>query len=492
MKPLDLRLIREVKAARWFIAGAVALALFGLLGTVGLAWMIAIVVNDLFAFSKSPTLAAVLTLAAFGGMKAVLIWLNDYLAISAANRIKKDLRNRFLDQIDRSSSQWLADQSSTELALLFGRGLDSLDAYFSKFVPQLFHAAIATPVLVAIAYSVDFTSGLIFSITLPLIPIFMIFIGWATRAEQKKQLAALTNLSNRFAQVLRGMSTLRIFGREQKQQELLAQSNEMYRSKTMRVLRISFLSGFALELAASLSVALVAVAIGFRLVWGELDLLPGLFILLLAPEVYLPLRNVGASFHASSEGAVAVDRIFNLLDSGDKKNEVTLPQTVDFAPGISLITGPSGVGKSTVLRNFFEANRNKSVFMDQKHQAWPASVLENIVGPGNHVSNDLLQIAVSAAQLDDLKLDYQVVESGSNLSGGQLQRLSLARAVYRFLVTEAEILILDEPTSAQDEHRCSQIILKLTELTRTGSLIVVSHQSQWQKVADSRIELANV
>lgn len=486
MKPLDLRLFREVKAARWFIAGAVALAFFSLLATVGLAWQISVVVTELFASGK---LLPLTYLAVFAMLRVALIWLNDYLAISAASRIKQDLRNRFLNQIDSTNSGWLAGQSATELALLFGRGLDTLDSYFAKFVPHLFHAAIATPVLVVIAYLVDSTSGIIFTFTLPLIPIFMVFIGWATRVEQKNQLESLTVLSQRFAQVLKGMATLRIFGREKNQEEQLAKSNNAYREKTMRVLRISFLSGFALELAASLSVALVAVAIGFRLVWGEIDLLPGLFILLLAPEVYLPLRNVGASFHASSEGAVSIERIFTLFEKPALEQAAIKPDVRQFESGVSLISGPSGSGKTTLLRAYFEENKKTSSLMAQDLQAWPLSVQENITGPGNRANGRLVQIAVAAAVLDDVSLDYLVAENGTNLSGGQLQRLNLARTIYRFLLIEAESLLLDEPTSAQDDERCRKIIQNLAKLTDKGQLIVISHQDAWRDVAKHVIEV---
>ena len=198
-----------------------------------------------------------------------------------------------------------------------GPGLDALDEYFGRYLPQLVLTAVATPMCIVAAWIADPLSGLVLVIVLPLIPIFMALIGMATAAVQRRQWDSLAALSRGFLEVVGGLSTLAVFGRAERQTARIRAVTDDYRAGTMKVLRITFLSGFTLEFAASLSVALVAVSIGLRLVAGDMTLAPGLFVLVLAPEVFLPLRNVGAAFHASAAGVTASADAFDLLDAAE-------------------------------------------------------------------------------------------------------------------------------------------------------------------------------
>ena len=195
------------------------------------------------------------------------------------------------------------------------RGLDALDEYFSRYLPQLV-ATLIIPLVVVIAIAVvDPLSAAVIAVTVPLIPLFMVLIGWRTQVEQRRQWDALQTLSGHFLDVLQGLLTLKIFGRSQGQVRAIAEVSERYRSRTMKVLRISFLSSFTLELLATLSVAVVAVEVGLRLIEGGITLQAALFVLVLAPEAYLPLRQVGVHYHASQAGLAAAEEVFELIES---------------------------------------------------------------------------------------------------------------------------------------------------------------------------------
>ncbi len=238
----------------------------------------------------------------------------DALAVRGAARVKSQLRARAIAALDAGGSELLGATSSARVATLLGQGLDALDGYLGRYLPQLILTAVATPLIVAALLLADLTTGITVILTLPIIPVFMVLIGLSTRAVQQKQWRQLGALAQGFLEVVQGLSTLMVFGRQHRQADRIAQVTDDYRRRTMAVLRLSFLSGFALELAASLSVALVAVSIGIRLIDGSLLLGLGLFVLILVPEAYLPLRQVGAQFHAASEGLAAAEDVLELLE----------------------------------------------------------------------------------------------------------------------------------------------------------------------------------
>jgi len=248
-------------------------------------------------------------------VRALTQALLDALAVQGAARVKSQLRARVIAAVDAGGSALLGSTSSARVATLLGQGLDAMDGYIGRYLPQLILTAVATPIVVGVLLFADLATGITVILTLPLIPVFMVLIGLSTRAVQRQQWQLLGSLAQGFLEVVQGLSTLMVFGRQHRQIDRIAAVTEEYRRRTMRVLRLSFLSGFALELAASLSVALVAVSIGIRLIDGEIALALGLFVLVLVPEAYLPLRQVGAQFHAASEGIAAGQDALDLLDT---------------------------------------------------------------------------------------------------------------------------------------------------------------------------------
>ena len=315
-------------------------------------------------------------------LRAGMQWLTERAAASAVANAKRELRRELLAAIATLGPKRVG-RSSTELTTLATHSLDALDAYFGKYLPQLILTAIAMPLLILVTWRYDHVSAITEVLTLPVIPIFMILIGLATRRVQTQQLDTMTKLAGSFLEIIEGLSTLKIFGRAARQRARIIEITDDFRRATMKVLRFSFLSGFALELFASLSVALVAVQIGIRLIDREMTLFVGLFALILAPEVFAPLRQVGAQFHAAAEGVTASARVFDLIERAQQVRDdqpvgATEPQdasgsapatltvrevtvhygdhlvldgvTASFPRGaVTAIVGESGAGKSTLL-----------------------------------------------------------------------------------------------------------------------------------------------
>lgn len=376
MKPIDPRLLRYARATRFFLAAVVGLGVAGAALVIAQAMLIAEVVVDAFQHGHSVaelrTPLGLLVLVAVG--RAVVSWLTELAAHRASAAVKSELRGRLLERAALLGPGWLSGQRTGSLVALATRGVDALDDYFSRYLPQLGLAVVVPVAVLARIVTEDWVSAAIIAGTLPLIPVFMVLIGWATRSQMDRQWRLLSRLSGHFLDVVAGLPTLKVFGRAKAQAESIRKITGEYRQATMRTLRIAFLSSFALELLATISVALVAVTIGMRLVHGEMDLYVGLVILVLAPEAYLPLRQVGAQYHAAAEGLSAAEEIFSVLEtpvpaagslpapegeiafegvsvrypgrSGDAVSDVSF--TVGSGETVALV-GPSGVGKSTLL-----------------------------------------------------------------------------------------------------------------------------------------------
>ena len=507
MKPLDPRLLSEARAARWFIAGVVALATLGAGATLVIAWQLTRFITSIFVSGQSPaSVADALAWVALAGIvKGGALWLQELFAVRAASSARAELRGKYLRAIARSTATGVAgsteheSESTGSRQTLVTRGLEALDAYFAKYLPQLVLTALVTPTFAFVIWQTDWLSGVILLATLPLIPLFMVMIGWATRSVQQRQLDALTRLSQHFLEVLRGLTTLKIFRRERAQLATLEAVGEQYRKRTMRVLAVSFLSGFALELAASLSVALMAVSIGFRLMNGSMALSAGLFVLLLAPETYLPLRMVGANFHAAAEGVLASEQVLDAIDAAKADGPQPVVAAADIAelaaPGqVTVLVGRSGVGKTTRLEQLRAGlDADAVAWLPQGHPVFAGTVLENIVGQraaGGAIDSERLARALDLAALDDLHLDAHVGVTGASISGGQRQRVALARAYFRALGLTRANLLLDEPLSAIDEVRAARVALGLRELAAAGHAVVaISHQDALAAAADRVVEV---
>lgn len=553
MKPLDPRLIRRSRAARGFLAVGGALALVQAAAIVAFAWALASLVTGFIDGMAMPDAAPLLVLlVAAASVRAVAAWLWDVVGSAGAVRVKAELRSELLMALE-AEPEGLPDFPTARIATLLGPGLDALDAYFGQYLPQLVTTIVVTPILIAMAWIADPLSGLVLVIVLPLIPVFMALIGMATEAVQRRQWESLASLSRGFLEVVGGLSTLLLFRRAERQTARIRAVTDDYRSHTMKVLRITFLSGFTLEFAASLSVALVAVSIGLRLVAGDMLLVAGLFVLVLAPEVFLPLRNVGAAFHASTEGVAASVDAFDLLDAaeqavpaparaaaaaGDETNEST-----DAADGLHLrgirvmrgdrvvldgldldaahgelvaVTGESGSGKSSLFAALLgfvplegvarldgavlgggvghgagaDANARSRIAWAGQTPALLAGTIASNVRLGDDDADPGL--CTRACRLAGVELDpgLRLGPGGSGLSGGQAQRVATARAIHRLLARDAPLLLLDEPSSAQDEHREAALGDALVELAAEGRVVVVSsHRAALASRADRVIEL---
>ncbi|MGA5100137.1 thiol reductant ABC exporter subunit CydD [Streptomyces lavendulocolor] len=336
MKPIDPRLLRYARATRLFLAAVVVLGVVGAALVVAQAMLIAEVVVGAFQRGLDAgdlgTPLALLAAVAVG--RSVVTWLTELAAHRASAAVKSELRGRLLERAAALGPGWLSGQRAGSLVALATRGVDALDDYFARYLPQLGLAVVVPVAVLARIVTEDWVSAAIIVGTLPLIPIFMVLIGWATQARMDRQWKLLSRLSGHFLDVVAGLPTLKVFGRAKAQAQSIRAITSEYRQATLRTLRIAFLSSFALELLSTLSVALVAVGVGMRLVHGDLDLYTGLVILILAPEAYLPLRQVGAQYHAAAEGLAAAEEIFAVLETPVRTaGGGAVPGAVEGEPG---------------------------------------------------------------------------------------------------------------------------------------------------------------
>ena len=316
--PLDPRLLRRGRATLGYLIAGVAVGSATAVLTIVQAWALSSALGEIFETHALGVLDVVVPVlvAVFAG-KAVLAWLNQWLAQRASAAVKSRLRRDVLAA--RLADPVRPEPSTASLVTLLTQGLDALDGYYSKYLPQLV-LAVTVPLIIGIAIlTADFTSAFIVAATLPLIPIFMALVGWTTQARTRKRWRVQTRLAGHFADLVAGLPTLQVFGRARAQAEGLRRSEAAHRRETMGTLRVSFLSALILELLASLSVAIVAVAIGFRVVFHEVDLTTAFFVLILAPEVYLPVRQVGVHYHDAADGMAAAESAFAIIEGAENR-----------------------------------------------------------------------------------------------------------------------------------------------------------------------------
>ena len=557
MRPVDPRLLRYATASRGFFVAIAAIGVAQTLVIVAFAWLVTRAITGVIDGTPAAELTGILTaLAGVIVLRAALLWAREIVCARASARVEAQLRAQLVTAIAALGPEWLAQRNTARLAVIAGRGLEVLDAYFARYLPQLVLTVIATPILVAVMWWQDWISGLTVILTIPLIPLFMVLIGLATRAVQNAQWQTLGRLAARFADTVRGLSTLKLFSRQYRAVSSIEKVTASYRRETTRVLRVSFLSGFALELLASISVAIVAVSIGFRLIDGSLTLAVGLFVLLLAPEAYLPLRQVGVQFHAAAEGVAATDDVFAVLDAAAeavpktdaaegtagsvtdaadtptvvvhglrvRRDERLLP-AVSFTaePGtVTLIEGPSGSGKTSVLAALrgaagFEgtatvAGRDVRALAPSAWLAWAgqqpgliAGTIEDNVrlgdpatGPvgGDGADADvagpraLARRALHLSQAAGLDPATELGVQGAGLSGGQAQRVAVARAIYRHLSGHAPVIALDEPSAALDAATEQGLWRAVRTLADDGAtVLLVSHRPTARAIADTIVSL---
>lgn len=348
VRPLDRRLLRYAHTTRTYLMVLICLGVWSAVLIVVNATLIAHAIASVFPAPSDGVLRGLdgmtgqlSAIAAVIVARAITVWVQEVAAHRASAAVKSELRERFLAHVARLGPSWLTGRRSGELGAVSGPGLDSLDAYFARYLPQLVLAALVPAIVVARILPSDRIAAITIVLTLPLIPVFMILIGSQTNKASRRQFRLLARLSHHFLDVLAGLPTLKAYRRAQAQEQTIRQVTDTYRTVTLRTLRIAFLSSLTLELIATLSVALVAVGIGLRLVQGTLGFETALVVLILAPEAYLPLRQLGANYHAAAEGLAAAEEVFSVI-------QTPLPSQPEFTPARREIPRPDPDG--TVLR----------------------------------------------------------------------------------------------------------------------------------------------
>ncbi|MCF4139257.1 thiol reductant ABC exporter subunit CydD [Streptomyces sp. Tue 6430] len=540
MKPIDPRLLRYARATRFFLMAVVGLGAVGAVLVIAQAMLIAEVVVGAFEQGRpvGDLRTPLMWLVAVAAGRALVSWLTELSAHRASAAVKSELRGRLLERAALLGPGWLSGQRTGSLVALATRGVDALDDYFSRYLPQLGLAVVVPVAVLARIVTEDWVSAAIIAGTLPLIPVFMVLIGWATQSRMDRQWRLLSRLSGHFLDVVAGLPTLKVFGRAKAQAESIRRITGEYRQATMRTLRIAFLSSFALELLATLSVALVAVTIGMRLVHGEMDLYTGLVILVLAPEAYLPLRQVGAQFHAAAEGLAAAEEIFEVLETpmpGSGKDAVpsggvafenvtvrypgrsadaVSDASFTVAPGETVaLVGPSGAGKSTLLNTLLgfvrpaegrvsvggadlaaldlEQWRSRIAWVPQHPQLFAGTIAENVRLARSDADDTAVRRALGDAGalgfVDALPDGAGTVlgEDGAGLSAGQRQRLALARA----FLADRPVLLLDEPTAALDGETEAEVVAAVRRLAVGRTVLLVVHRPALLAVADRVVRL---
>jgi len=545
VRPVDPRLFRQAGAARGYLAVTVAL---GAAGTVLILLQAGLLATALADAARGIGIGALAGTLAWLGVvlagRAAAAAGGEAAALRAAAEVKSGLRRRLSAHALRLGPAWLGGQRAGEIAALATKGLDGLDAYFARYLPQLM-LAVVVPVAVVIRVAfADWISAVIIVVTLPLIPVFGILIGWHTRAQTQRQWRLLALLGGHFLDVVAGLPTLKLFGRARAQAEVIEEVTNAHRKATMTTLRVAFLSALALELTASLATALVAVEIGLRLLAGHIGYQTALLVLLLTPEAYLPLRNVGGQFHASTEGVTAARRAFEILDTPLPARAVTpdaVSADVDLSredialhtvtlshpgrgqpaldevsltirPGeLIVLTGPSGAGKSSLLSLLLrfatptsgvitagavdltqipaDRWRSQIAWVPQHPHLFTATVAENIaLGQPSTRREDIVAAARMAGADDFIRrlpdgYDTVLAEGARSLSAGQRQKLALARAFLR----PAPVLLLDEPTAHLDPVSADRIMAVIDGQMADRTVILVTHRPPprcWPAEAD--------
>jgi ATP-binding cassette subfamily C protein CydD len=543
---IDKRLIKLLGDSKKPLILAVTLGVLEIIALIAQAGLLAKVIDGAFLKGKSlDDLSVYLILfAAVSLVRALFSFLSRAETVKISAEIRGRLYQKTIKHVSSLGPSYVKDERAGELVNTAFNGINKLDAYFSQYIPQLFYSALIPLSILFFVFPADILSGFVLLLTAPIIPVFMNLIGSAAAKQTKKQWSTLSRMSAYFLDVLQGIGTLKLFGRSKPELVGIDKISDEFRKITMKVLRIAFLSALVLELAATISVAVIAVEIGLRLLYNKMDFEQALFILILAPEFYQPLRQLGARFHAGMEGVSAAQRIFDILNitppksiKGKISNKLTMPEVefknIVFAyenssqtvlnnisfrviPGkINFLIGKSGAGKSTiagmlagllrpqsgdVLLNGVpvdqydkETLREQVALLKQNPYIFHDTVYQNLIIAQPQAKIDTIYHATKAAQLHDFILSlpngYQTVigEQGEKFSGGQIQRLALARVILR----NAPLMVLDEPTSNLDIDVEKRILTYLREESCKRTVLIITHRLSAVSNEDNIIYLEN-
>ena len=528
MKPFDPRLLRYSRSSRGFIFTLVLIAVVGAIATIGQAFLLVDLICKFFQQKRSFSSLTheVIALVGVFVSRALLAYLNDRLGARASSKMRNELRTEVMQKSLSNGGSDTQNLGTAGLAVLVTKGINNLDGYFAKFLPQLF-IAVVVPISVGVTIAFrDWKSGAIILFTLPLIPIFGILIGRFTASATEKKWKTLGLLGGYFLDLLSGLTTLKVYGREKLQSQKLREVGEKYRKETMQVLRVSFLTSLALELVATLSVALLAVTIGLRLVNGSMPLSVGLFVLVLAPEVYWPIRQVSAYFHSATDGLAAFEQLFTILEKPEStgkvlinsfsliswsdlkvtfpgRSDLLIPRGTIESGRIHALIGASGSGKSTlasILLGFISptvgevsVTTESGIYSlhDLDIKTWrdliswqpqepkfPIGTVAEILRHASPNASEkeliasLREVDLMVGDLPD-GLDTSLGTVRQKLSIGQMRKIALARA----LLKESALVILDEPTASVDDISEETIARVLQDRAASGTtILLISHR----------------
>jgi thiol reductant ABC exporter CydD subunit len=550
VRTLDPRLLRRARAARTLLVAdavlAVAVAVLVLAQAVLLARVAARAFEGASLESVSTPLAALVVVVI---ARAVGAWGFEVTGRRAAGEVISQLRRDVVESRLRGGPGALDDTGSAEVATAAVSGVDALEITFARYLPQVVLAVIVPVAVLALVASLDLLAAGVMLLTLPLVPVFMWLVGRYTERRARERWQALALLANHFLDVVRGLPTLRAFNRSRAQAERIAEVSDAYRRTTMGTLRVAFLSGAVLELAATLGIALVAVVVGVRLAEGGIGFEPALTVLVLAPELYLPLRSLAAQWHASADGAVVAGRLLDLIDAGDSLEnrprgvtpgavappslsaapirfeavsyrypsrpvDVLSQVELELRPGETVaLVGPSGGGKSTLLAlllRFAEPSagrirvgdedlatldlaawRARIAYVPQRPTLFRGSVAENIrLGRPAATDDAVCEAALRAgahAFVCALPQGYGTIvgDGGRRLSAGQGRRVALARAFLR----DAPLVLLDEPTADLDPESAVLVAEAIEGLRATRTVLFTAHRPDVAERADRILRL---
>ncbi len=526
----DKKLLFLLKKAKIPFILTISLGIMVSLATISSTKLLAIIVNSVFLEKKilQQVLNLILLFAIVASAKSILMWLKTYFSFKISENIKNHLREILSSALFDKGPSNLSNEKSGEISNILTEGINKLEAYFSSYLPQVLFSTIIPILIIAFVFPIDWISGLVLFVTAPLIPLFMILIGKRAENLSKRQWKTLNFLSSHFFDVMQGLTTLKLFGRSKFQTKKISEISEEFRQTTIGVLKVAFLSALALELLSTISIAMVAVEIGIRLIFDKVEFVDGFFVLLIAPEFYLPLRQLGSSFHAGIDGVTASKSIFAVLDentkningnvvcnwdedftiemrnlsfSYDGKTNVIDNLNIKINSGSKIaIVGESGAGKSTffnLLLKFIYPNSGEILFNNQKisdltKQSWYSGITylsqkpylfyrtieENLKISNENATEQEIRQAIEFANLTEFVnslpngINTIIGEKGINLSSGQIQRIAIARAFLK----KSRLILLDEPTANLDAEIEDELQSKINKLSENKTVITIAHR----------------
>lgn len=525
--------------------------LFGLIAsvfTIAQAFILSRTINNVFLLHQTlqQVFYLIIIYLSFSVAKAISIWLQNFFSSKVVFIIKRNLREQLINKIKELGPLKLKSERTGEIVNTLLNGVDKLEDYFSKFLPQIFLAAFIPILILLFVLPRDLLSAIIFIVTAPIIPTFMFLIGSISEKLNQKQWVTLSRMSAYFFDVLQGLPTLKLFNRTKETIKRIDNITNIFRIKTLKVLRVAFLSALVLEVASTISVAVIAVSIGLRLLNGDFNFADALFILIIAPDFYLPLRQLGVSYHAGMEGVSSFERISELIknelsetmNSNQTKKIIEYDSPIIFEnvsftyeernikalDSISLIiepkkvtalVGQTGSGKTTLMnmllrfinpsqgiikfgnQNLLEIDedewRKNIAWIPQNPHLFNKTILENIKLSKDGATIQEVIEAASKSKIHKLisslpnQYDTLVSEAGENFSGGEIQRIALARAYLR----NAPIILVDEPTANLDPIIEEEIMNDMFDLFKGKTVLIIAHRLNTIIKADKIIVLKN-